>query len=373
MRTDKRVNGPRHCAASPTHCIRDAMHRPRHDGARSTATRKRPRTRSSCSGAARRVKFNRSPRSRSTSYPPGTSPLKAIENLPGVNFQSADPYGAYEWSTRITIRGFNQNRLGFTLDGVPLGDMTYGNHNGLHISRAIPSELVEQRNAVARHRLARIPLRQAISAAQSNSFPRPHRRIRRRRRADASAPIGAPYVCGSTLASSATGTRAYSQSRTRPPKNGEAAAIRTCAMYTLKLVQPIGAAKFTVRTTTTPIAWRSTTKISRTTSSRGAASIGTTITRIGMRPSAAQTRRQRQNDAISCDDAYWNASGLRKDDLGLSRARSAVRRFAALGQRRLTCTRTMAKAFGALRMCKRREARRFRSARPNTTWLATAS
>src|SRR5687767_1447945 len=75
--------------------------------------------------------------------PAGTSPLKAIENLPGVNFQAADPYGAYEWSTRITVRGFNQNRMGFTLDGVPLGDMTYGNHNGLHISRAIPTELVD--------------------------------------------------------------------------------------------------------------------------------------------------------------------------------------------------------------------------------------
>jgi iron complex outermembrane receptor protein len=30
--------------------------------------------------------------------------------------------------------------MGFTLDGVPLGDMSYGNHNGLHISRAVPSE-----------------------------------------------------------------------------------------------------------------------------------------------------------------------------------------------------------------------------------------
>lgn len=71
---------------------------------------------------------------------PGTSPLKAISKLPGVNFQSADPYGAYEWSARISIRGFNQNQLGFTLDGVPLGDMSYGNYNGLHISRAIISE-----------------------------------------------------------------------------------------------------------------------------------------------------------------------------------------------------------------------------------------
>jgi iron complex outermembrane receptor protein len=71
---------------------------------------------------------------------PGTSPLKAIEKLPNVNFQSADAYGAYEWSSRISIRGFNQNQLGFTLDEVPLGDMSYGNHNGLHISRAISSE-----------------------------------------------------------------------------------------------------------------------------------------------------------------------------------------------------------------------------------------
>lgn len=71
---------------------------------------------------------------------PGTSPLKALEKLPGVNFQSADPFGSYEWSTRISIRGFNQNQLGFTLDGIPLGDMSYGNNNGLHISRAISSE-----------------------------------------------------------------------------------------------------------------------------------------------------------------------------------------------------------------------------------------
>ena len=70
----------------------------------------------------------------------GTSPLKAIDKLPGVTFQSADAFGAYEWSARISIRGFNQNQLGFTLDGVPLGDMTYGNHNGLHISRAIANE-----------------------------------------------------------------------------------------------------------------------------------------------------------------------------------------------------------------------------------------
>lgn len=73
---------------------------------------------------------------------PGASPLKLVQKLPNVNFQSADPFGNYEWSARITIRGFNQSQLGFTLDDVPLGDMTYGNHNGLHVSRAISSENV---------------------------------------------------------------------------------------------------------------------------------------------------------------------------------------------------------------------------------------
>lgn len=71
---------------------------------------------------------------------PGTSPLKAIEKLPSVNIQSADAFGNYEWSTRVTIRSFNQNQLGFNFDGIPLGDMTYGNHNGLHISRVISPE-----------------------------------------------------------------------------------------------------------------------------------------------------------------------------------------------------------------------------------------
>lgn len=71
---------------------------------------------------------------------PGTSALKTLEKLPGVSFQAADPFGAYEWSTHISIRGFSQNQLGFTLDGIPLGDMSYRNHNGLHISRALSSE-----------------------------------------------------------------------------------------------------------------------------------------------------------------------------------------------------------------------------------------
>jgi iron complex outermembrane receptor protein len=70
----------------------------------------------------------------------GTSAIKLIESLPGVNYTAADPFGAYEWAVNINIRGFQKDQLGYTLDGVPLGDMSYGNYNGLHISRAIISE-----------------------------------------------------------------------------------------------------------------------------------------------------------------------------------------------------------------------------------------
>ena len=73
---------------------------------------------------------------------PGTTALKALSKLPSVNFQSADPFGAYEWSERITVRGFDQSRLGFTLDGIPLGNQNYGNNNGLHVSRALSPENV---------------------------------------------------------------------------------------------------------------------------------------------------------------------------------------------------------------------------------------
>lgn len=71
---------------------------------------------------------------------PGSSPIMAIVKLPSVNVQASDPFGNYEWSTRVTIRSFSQSQLGFNFDGIPLGDMSYGNHNGLHISRIVSPE-----------------------------------------------------------------------------------------------------------------------------------------------------------------------------------------------------------------------------------------
>jgi len=51
-----------------------------------------------------------------TAIAAGTSPLKAIEKLPGVNTQSSDPWGAYEWANSITMRGFAPRQIGQTLD-----------------------------------------------------------------------------------------------------------------------------------------------------------------------------------------------------------------------------------------------------------------
>jgi iron complex outermembrane receptor protein len=68
---------------------------------------------------------------------PGTSALKMVERIPGVNMQSVDGFGMYEWSNRITMRGFQTGQIGQTMDGIPLGDMSYGNWNGLGVGRAV--------------------------------------------------------------------------------------------------------------------------------------------------------------------------------------------------------------------------------------------
>lgn len=71
---------------------------------------------------------------------PGTSPLKVLSQLPGVLYQSADPFGAYEYSSQMFMRGFSQSQLGFTLDDIPLGDQQFNNYNGLGVTRAIISD-----------------------------------------------------------------------------------------------------------------------------------------------------------------------------------------------------------------------------------------
>ncbi|MDB5420128.1 MAG: TonB-dependent receptor [Brevundimonas sp.] len=73
---------------------------------------------------------------------PGVNPLKAIQTLPGVLFTTADPWGNNEQNEALYVHGFSIQQLGYTLDGVPLGDQQYGNYNGLSPSRAVTSENV---------------------------------------------------------------------------------------------------------------------------------------------------------------------------------------------------------------------------------------
>ena len=73
---------------------------------------------------------------------PGVSPLKAVQTLPGVLYITADPWGNNEQNAQIFIHGFNFQQLGYTMDGIPLGDQNYGNYNGLSPQRAVISENV---------------------------------------------------------------------------------------------------------------------------------------------------------------------------------------------------------------------------------------
>lgn len=75
---------------------------------------------------------------------PGVNPLKAIETLPGVLFQTADPWGNDEQNEEVFVHGFTTQQLGYTFDNVPLGDQQYGNYDGLSPSRAVTSENVSR-------------------------------------------------------------------------------------------------------------------------------------------------------------------------------------------------------------------------------------
>ncbi len=72
--------------------------------------------------------------------PAGTSPQKILNRMPGVNVQANDAFGANEESQSISLRGFGTTQLGYTLDGLPLGNNAYGAFNGLNISRALIAE-----------------------------------------------------------------------------------------------------------------------------------------------------------------------------------------------------------------------------------------
>jgi len=61
---------------------------------------------------------------------PVTSALAIIDNLPGVSVQEGDTYGFDDWSTTVSIRGFqlslSDQQIGTTIDGIANGNSGYG-------------------------------------------------------------------------------------------------------------------------------------------------------------------------------------------------------------------------------------------------------
>ncbi|MEX6722933.1 TonB-dependent receptor [Parapedomonas caeni] len=177
---------------------------------------------------------------------PGASPLKAVDKLPGVNFNYADAFGAYEWSTRITMRGFGQSQLGFTLDGVPLGDMSYGNHNGLHISRAISNE-----------NIGRIEVAQgagALGTASTSNLGGTLQFFSKDPDADMGAFVSGTYGSENTWRGvvrletgeiAATGTRAYLSYVYHDADKWKGEGIQRYQQANFKVVQPVGEGKLT--------------------------------------------------------------------------------------------------------------------------------
>ncbi len=252
--------------------------------------------------------------------PPGTSPIRAVAKLPGVNFQSADPFGAYEWSTRISIRGFNQNQLGFTLDGVPLGDMSYGNHNGLHASRAVSSENV-----------GRIIVSQGAGALDTASTsnlggtlefltddPGSEFGIRGALTGGSDSMLRA-FIRLDSGELGNVGTRAYLSYTDQEMDKWKGGGVQEQQQVNLKLVQPIGQALLTGYYSWSDRAEQDYQDLSLDIISRLGPNNDNFFPDWNAAVAAADACAAAGFNANICDDQYWNASGLREDTLGYLR------------------------------------------------------
>ncbi|MEE4361465.1 MAG: TonB-dependent receptor [Pseudomonadales bacterium] len=92
-------------------------------------------------GQARVFANNRVTDSMISQQAPITSVTAVIDNLPGVSVQEGDTFGFDDWSTTISIRGFQTSladqQIGMTIDGLPNGNSNYG--GGAKANRYIDS------------------------------------------------------------------------------------------------------------------------------------------------------------------------------------------------------------------------------------------
>jgi iron complex outermembrane receptor protein len=72
---------------------------------------------------------------------PGQSILDTVNLVPGVSFQNNDAYGSSGGT--LTIRGFSQDRVSLTFDGIPLNDS--GNY-AIYSNQQLDPELIDQVN-----------------------------------------------------------------------------------------------------------------------------------------------------------------------------------------------------------------------------------
>jgi iron complex outermembrane receptor protein len=208
--------------------------------------------------------------------------------------------------------------MGFTLDGVPLGDMTYGNHNGLHISRAIPTELVDRvvlsQGTGTLATASTSNLGGAIeffSATPSTDFA-----------VDAAQSFGSDEARRTVARFDSGelgdgGTRFYFTAADSSTEKWKGEGDQDVRMYNFKLVRPLGEGEFRAfynYSDRVEIDYQDLSKdiVAR----RGPEWDNWYSDWFAAVAAADACNASGQNDAIACDDAYWNASGLRQDDLG---------------------------------------------------------
>jgi iron complex outermembrane recepter protein len=196
--------------------------------------------------------------------------------------------------------------------------MTYGNHNGLHISRAIPTELVD-----------RVTLSQGTGTLDTASTSNLGGAIE----FFSATPTQEFGVNAAQSFGSDNARRTYARLDTGELGDGRTRASLTVVdsstekwkgagdqdvqMFNFKLVKPIGEGELTAyynNSDRMEIDYQDLSKdiVAR----RGRDWDNWFPDWFGAVAAANTCNASGGNDTIACDDAYWNASGLRKDDLG---------------------------------------------------------